>query len=246
MNPSSEDNTMDDLQFRRILYAEPNCKDADVLTAKAQDPAKQQFAQEVERLEQKIATVVNVPVPDELASKLILKQVMLSHQQQKRKNRLQLAMAASVAFALGLTFNLMQASSAYTSIGDYALAHAHHEQVFFNNDQPANISLASLNEKMLPFQGQFTSDIGPLISVSRCDFGNINALHLTYQGKYQPVTILVIPSNTKLPMHSKFTDQTLHGIASTFEHAEVIIVADKAEPLEHWQQNLANNIKWSI
>ena len=105
---------MDDLQFRRSLYADPNNRDNDIVEALSEDPAKQKFAHEVSELEDKIFNALNVPVPDDLANKLLLKQTFASHKQQKRKSRIQLALAASVAITFGITFSLMQFSHKVT------------------------------------------------------------------------------------------------------------------------------------
>ena len=42
---------MDELEFRRILYADPNCTDKEVLAAIASDPKKQEFYKELKQLE---------------------------------------------------------------------------------------------------------------------------------------------------------------------------------------------------
>ena len=242
---------MDDLQFRRIIYGDPNCMDADVLQAKKDDPSKQQFAHEIDHLEQKINTALKVNVPDELANRLILQQVLASHQQQKRKSRIQLALAASVAFVVGLSVNQFKSAPAYAvptyaTIGEYALAHTHNEEHMFQNNMLANMSLASLNQKIQPFGGHFNQSIGNLISAGYCDFGNIKALHLEYQGLHKPVTVFVIPNDNPLTMQASFADAKLHGSAEKFKHADVLIVADKQEPLGKWQQTVKNNITWSI
>ena len=104
---------MDDLQFRRGIYADPKSRDKATQAAIDADPAKQQFVKDIEALDDKLARAMNVPVPDDLYNKLILRQTLASHQQQKKKTRIQLAMAASVAFALGLTFNFMQIGRAH-------------------------------------------------------------------------------------------------------------------------------------
>jgi len=175
-----EVNTMDDLQFRRSIYADPNSQDQEFLDAIASDPAKQKFAQEIHQLDDKINQAMNVDVPDDLYNKLILRQTLASHQQQKRKKRIHLAMAASVAFAVGLTLNFMQFSSAYTTLGDYALAHVYHEDNHWHNSDEANVSLSSLNQKMAAFDGSFLNAIGKLISADYCRFDSMKSLHLVF------------------------------------------------------------------
>jgi uncharacterized protein DUF3379 len=237
---------MDDLQFRRRIYADPSTRDEAVLEAKSSDPAKKQFAQELEQLDQQIHTAMNIDVPDNLYNKLILRQTLASHQQQKRKNRIQLAMAASVAFAIGLSFNFMQTSNAYADLGDYALAHVNQEAHMFNNNNVSKITLASLNEKMASYNGSFSQSLGTLISASYCNFDDIKALHLVYQGQSEPVTVFIIPSDNGLTFDGNFANEHLHGEAQQYKGANVIVVGDKNEPLAQWQTNISKNISWSI
>jgi len=237
---------MDDLQFRRSIYADPKTQDSNVLEAKKTDPAKKQFAQSIEKLDQKIYQAMNIDVPDDLYNKLILRQTLASHQQQKRKNRIQLAMAASVAFVIGLSFNFMQGSNSYNNLSDYALAHVAHEAPMFSNNSNAQITLASVNTKMMAFNGHFTQPLGKLISASNCDFGGINVLHLVYQGKDQPVTVFVMPPNSNLNFESNFSNGKLYGEAQQYNNASIIVVGDKNEPLKQWETNIRKNITWSI
>ena len=239
---------MDDLQFRRSIYADPNNQDKDVLKAKHEDPAKKQFAQEIIQLDQQIKQALHVDVPEDLYNKLMLKQVLASHQQQKRKSRIHLAMAASVAFALGLSFTFFKTSSPYHDIGTLSLAHVQHEAMHFTdiNQSKATVSLASLNEKMADFHGQFSNAFGKLISAGYCNFGGIKSLHLVYQGKLGPVTVFVMPNEDGLAFTAKFANDKLKGQALHFDNANIVVVGDKNEPLNQWRKNIEKNLTWSI
>lgn len=237
---------MDDLQFRRSIYADPSTQDNNILDAKKADPAKKQFAQSIEKFDKQIHQAINIDVPDDLYNKLMLRQTLASHQQQKRKNRIQLAMAASIAFAVGLSFNFMQSSNAYTDLGDYALAHVGHEAHLFNNNSNAQITLASLNEKMATFNGNFNQSLGKLISAGNCDFAGIKVLHLVYQGTDQPVTVFIVPPTNNLNFDSNFSNGKLYGEAQQFKNASIIVVGDKNESLKQWKENISKDINWSI
>ncbi len=237
---------MDDLQFRRSIYADPNTCDQEVLEAKNADPIKKQFAQDIEKLDRQIYQAMKIDVPDDLYNRLILRQTLASHQQQKRKSRIQLAIAASVAFAVGLSFNFMHSSRAYTDLGDYAIAHVNHEAHMFNNNSVSNITLTSLNEKMATYNGNFSQSLGTLISASYCDFDGIKALHLVYQGQREPVTVFVIPSENGLTFDASFASEHLHGEAQQYKNANIIVVGDKNEPLKQWEANINKNVTWSI
>ena len=125
-------NKMDDLQFRRSIYADPTSLDKDIVAAQNADPAKKQLAQELCQFDEKLKQAMKISVPDDLCNKLLLRQTLASHQQEKRKTRIHLALAASVAIVAGLVVNYLQFSSSYTNLGDYALAHVYHEQEYFS------------------------------------------------------------------------------------------------------------------
>ena len=237
---------MDDLQFRRRIYANPNTRDEDMLDAINSDPVKQSFTNELENLDNKLFKAMNIEVPSDLSDKLILRQTLASHQQQKRKGRIRLALAASVAFAMGLTFNFMQFSSAYNTLGDYAIAHVAHEEGYFSNTSTANISLASLNDKMATFDGSFTSSIGQLLFADYCRFDGMKSLHLIYQGETSIVTVFVVPNNEDLEFSANFTSDKLIGKSQHFKHSNIIVVGNENEPLQQWQNAIDKSINWSI
>ena len=60
INCNNEVNTMDDLQFRRSIYADPKSQDEAVMLAKTADPAKQQFATAVKQLDDQKRTTENL------------------------------------------------------------------------------------------------------------------------------------------------------------------------------------------
>jgi hypothetical protein len=236
---------MDDLQFRRNMYADPNTTDAEMHLALKNDVAKQKFAQEVLLLDKKIASALDIPIPENLADKLLLRQSLASHKQQKRRSKVTLAIAASVTLALGFTLNFLQSSHSYTTVGDYAIAHVNYESHHYSNDMVENISLTTLNNKMASFDGSFNEQFGDLIMADFCRFDGMKSLHLIFKGEKSPVNIFVIPQNDHLTFTSSFKSKQLNGLAKDFDKNQIIVVGDKTESLEQWQQRIANNIRWS-
>lgn len=237
---------MDDLQFRRRIYADPNTRDEDMLAAIKEDSTKKKFTQDLESLDDKLFQAFNIDVPDDLSNKLILRQTLASHQQQKRKGRVRLALAASVAFAMGLTFNFMQFSSVYNNLGDYAIAHVAHEEGYFSNTTSTHVSLAALNDKMATFNGSFTSDIGQLLFADYCRFDGMKSLHLVFQGETSTVAVFIVPQNEDLEFSANFSSDKLVGKTQQFQQSNIIVVGDKNEPLQQWQTAIDKNINWSI
>lgn len=240
------DNKMDDLQFRRSIFADPKSQDSDILAAQHADPAKKQLAHELCQFDEKLKQAMKVPVPDDLCHKLLLRQTLASHQQEKRKSRIHLALAASVAIVAGLVVNYLQFSNSYTNVGDYALAHVYHEQNVFSNDDNTRVSLTSLNQKMTTFNGSFSESMGELISADYCRFDGMKSLHLVFKGVTDVVTVFIIPKEEHLAFTNKFNDEKLRGESLGFKNANILVVADKNESLAQWQQTISSKISWSI
>ncbi|XQW85943.1 DUF3379 family protein [Thalassotalea piscium] len=236
---------MDDLQFRRNMYADPSNNDNERQDALSKDPAKQKFAQEIYTLESKINKALNVPVPDGLAQKLLLKQTLANHQQKKRKTRFHLALAASIAMTVGITYNFMQYSHAYKTISDYAIAHVEHEAKYFHNNDNNRVDLISLNQKMASFHGSFTDELGELIAVNICQFDGVESLHLVFKGESSPVNIFVVPNNEYLNINDHFENETMQGLVNNYNDNNIIIVGDKRESLQNWQTQISKKIHWS-
>jgi hypothetical protein len=237
---------MDDLQFRRSIYSDPNSQDVELLAAIQESPARQKQAKDIISLDERIKQAMQVPVPDDLCDKLILRQTFASHQQHKRKKRFHLAIAASVAVFGGLLVNYMQFSSAYDNLGDYSLAHVYHEESIHSNNSTNTVSLTSLNSKMATFEGSFKSTVGKLIFADYCRFGGMKSLHLVYQGETSPVNVFIVPKDDRVNFVDRFNDQTYYGETLGFKNANVIIVADGNESLNKWQQNVSQTINWNI
>ena len=62
---------MDELEFRRRIYADPETTDSDVVEAAKEDEKKRHFWNEQKKLDQQLKQALKVDVPDDLANKLI-------------------------------------------------------------------------------------------------------------------------------------------------------------------------------
>ncbi len=239
------ENKMDDLKFRRSIYADPTSQDDEIIAAQNSDPARKQLAQELCQFDEKLKQAMQVPVPEDLCSKLLLRQTFASHQQEKRKSRVHLALAASVTIIAGIVVSYLQFSSSYTNVGDYALAHVYHEQSAFSNNDNNRVSLVSLNKKMTAFNGSFSESMGELISADYCRFDGMKSLHLVFKGLTDTVTVFIVPKKEHLAFTDKFSDEKLQGESLGFKHANILVVADKNESLTKWQRTISDNISWS-
>ncbi|MFT6989450.1 MAG: hypothetical protein ACJASL_001423 [Paraglaciecola sp.] len=235
---------MDELEFRRTLYADPNCTDESVLAAIADDPKKQAFHKELKQLDKNMHQASQVKVPDDLVHKLILRQTMQSHRASKARNRIQLAMAASVAFVVGVSFTMWQQSN-LLDLSKQAIAHVHYEGNYALGAQE-NFSLQQVNAKLAQFGGEFTEELGQVYYANFCDFENVRSLHMVMQGENgKKVTVFVIPHDDTHNAKGSTTDRGYRSQALDVERASIVVVGEEGVNIQKMKEQLKRKIHFS-
>ena len=65
---------MDELEFRRRLYADPNELDEQLSSYVAQDAQREKLVADLQSLDKRLEQALNIEVPDNLAERIILNQ----------------------------------------------------------------------------------------------------------------------------------------------------------------------------
>jgi hypothetical protein len=234
---------MDELEFRRTLYADPNCTDESVLAAIADDPKKQAFHKELKQLNKNMHQASQVKVSDDLVHKLILRQTMQTHKSSKMRNRIQLAMAASVAFVVGVSFTMWQQSN-LLDLSKQAIAHVHYEGGYALDAQE-DISLQQVNAKLAKFGGEFSEDIGRVYYANFCDFENVRSLHMVIEGENGKVSVFVVPHNDAYQAEGSSSDTRYTSQAIDLKRASIIVVGEEETNINKMKQQLNNKIRFS-
>ncbi|AGH43998.1 DUF3379 domain-containing protein [Paraglaciecola psychrophila] len=234
---------MDELEFRRTLYADPNCTDDVVLAAIADDPKKQAFYKELKQLDKKMQHASQVKVPDDLVHKLIMRQTMQSHKTNKARHRIQLAMAASVAFVVGVSFTMWQQNN-LLDLSKQAIAHVHYEGAYALDAQE-NISLQQVNAKLAQFGGEFSADIGRVYYANFCDFENVRSLHMVLEGENGKVSVFVVPHDDSYLAEGSSRDTRYISQAIDLKRASIIVVGEEGANITKMKQQLNQNIRFS-
>lgn len=232
---------MDELTFRRRIYADPNDKQKDIIDACKSDSKKAQFKADMQAFDHKLNDALNIEVPDNLADKILLSQSIDSQQGKNSKSKIHLALAASVVFAVGLSFQIFYSGGEYKSLSEHALAHIYAEESHMHDDR--SYSSDNLNDKLSNFGFTLANSISKVTFADFCHFDGVKSLHLVFQGENSPVTVFLIPKEVNLPGQSNFSDQRFNGQIVNYENADMVIVADKGENSTKWQQKLASSLQ---
>lgn len=233
---------MDDLEFRRTIYADPQTQDPKVKEAVDEDATRQTFWDDLKCLDNKIQQAAKVDVPEGLAHNLILRQSISSHRKKKQRSRVHLALAASVAFTLGVSFTLFQQSN-NVNLADHALAHVYHEQQYaLNVDE--SVSIQQVNAKLASMGGQFTDDIGKVYYANFCDFEHIRSLHMVIEGEQGKVSVFLVPHNSEQILDGQFQDKRFNGRGIDLGQASMMLVGEKGEPMDKLKTKLTKKLNF--
>ena len=233
---------MDELSFRRRIYADPNDNEPDIVTACHQDKQKAKFKADMLEFDKLLSDSLNVEVPDNLSERILLGQSIDFQRKQKRKHRLHLAMAASVAFAIGITFQMVGVSPRYDTLGDHALAHLTAE--YDHIPAVATYSQEQLNVKLAHFGGEMVEKLAPIKFANFCDFDGTTSLHIVLQGPKDDVTVFIVPADSGLKSTKHFSDMKYKGETIKTHAADMVIITDKDDSVEKWRKDLQKSIKW--
>ena len=232
---------MDDLTFRKTVYADPFTKDPELIEAAAKDPKKQAFWHEIKAMEIELQAAMNIHVPEHLAEKLILRQTLSEHKETTQKRPWYIALAASVVFASILSFSMLNSGS--NKLSDDVFAHMSHVDVELMKS--ANVDLNAINDKLASFNGQVDGDLGEVVSANYCYLDKIKSLHVIIRGEHGLTSLFVVPDSITDSISKTFSNATYQGASFLLESAKVIIVGENKSDVERLEQRAKQAMSFS-
>ncbi len=238
---------MDELEFRRRLFAQPTDKDDELLEFAKQSPERMALLKELRAFDKELHQAIDIDVPENLADKIILKQTMSENPDKikalsatRKRKSWYLAAAASVAIVFGVfTYQLVVPP---LSIGEHALAHVYHEMGSLESTQ--RFDIAEVNNRLAQLGGQFKTLPGEVKYARFCNFKGQKGLHLVFESDFGPMTVFVVPSENKYLGDNYFSDEHFAGRVSHFPQGDTILVASTKAPLDEYQSRINESIQW--
>lgn len=232
---------MDDLTFRKTVYAEPFTKDPAVIEAAANDIKKQAFWDEIKLMESQLQTAMNIPVPENLAEKLILRQSLKEHKQTSQKRPWYIALAASVAIASVLTIGVLKTGDSKLTSDVYAhLGHVNDELA-----KGIKVDTDAINDKLASFNGHVDGDLGEVVSANYCYLDKIKSLHLIIRGENGLTSLFVVPDSISETIGETFSNATYKGASFLIESAKVIVVGENESEVDIIEKRAKKSLSFS-
>jgi len=233
---------MDELEFRRRIYADPETTDSDVVEAAKADESKRSFWNEQKQLDKQFKQALKVEVPDDLASKLIWQQSADEFIRYKRRSRWYVAMAASVAFTIGIGLTMWYHQP--LSIGGQALAHMQYaEMEHAHSLLPVDLNM--VNAKLASFGGSLSEMLDGIEVANYCHLSTVRSLHLIVNTPQGKISVFVVPQRGDISVPSEFEDSQYHGESIKMRRANVMVVGDKGADLSEMKKAVSERIQFS-
>ena len=233
---------MDELEFRRRIYADPETTDSDVVEAAKADESKRSFWNEQKQLDIQFKQALKVEVPDDLASKLIWQQSADEFTRYKRRSRWYVAMAASVAFTIGIGLTMWYHQP--LSIGGQALAHMQYaEMEHAHSLLPVDLNM--VNAKLASFGGSLSEMLDGIEVANYCHLSTVRSLHLIVNTPQGKMSVFVVPQRGDISVPSEFEDSQYHGESIKMRRANVMVVGDRGADLSEMKKAVSERIQFS-
>lgn len=231
---------MDELKFRRQAYEDPHNQDPEFLQQINAKPENQALVNELKSLDAKLSNALKIDVADDLADKLMLRQQLQHYHKQRRQTGFLIAMAASVAFVVGVSFSLLRLGP--VDLAEHALAHVYHEEMALQVDQNVNVSQVNTQLTSLKNIGnaQFTQQLGKVYFTAYCDFQGVKSLHLVMQGEREKVTLFIVPLEKRMVLERTFADNKYQGMGFETARAFILLVGENQADLRFVKDEIKN------
>jgi hypothetical protein len=231
---------MDCFESRLLLNADPATPNPALLAHLESCPACQAIAKNQIGLSQQLAQAVQIPVPEGLASRILLRQ-NLSEQTRTRQRKVRMyALAASVILAVSVTVGMITLHTPQT-LDVVALNHVKAELKHLSDKN--DIQLASVNSLLHGFNMQLRAVPGKVNYVGACAIRKINGVHMIVQGDAGPVTILFMPGEYA-KQRQPFNDSRFSGVILPTPNGSIAIIGEAKEPLPVIEQQLQAEITY--
>lgn len=233
---------MDELEFRRRIYADPAATDEDLIEAANTDDSKRKFWSEQKQFDNQLKHVVKVDVPEDLAHRLIWQQSANEFARYQRKSRWYIAMAASIAFTIGIGFTMWYHQP--ISIGGQALAHMQYAEME-QSHALLPVDLNQVNAKLASFGASFTDMIGDVEVANYCHLDTVRSLHLIVDTPQGKMSVFILPERSDIRIPSEFEDKQYHGESINMHHTNIMVVGNKGADLSDMKNAVSKRLKFS-
>jgi hypothetical protein len=153
------------------------------------------------------------------------------------------AVAATVVLAASISLRMSGMFTTYESLAEEVLAHLDHEPAALRITDVA-VSDEQLLRAVPATLAVFNRDDSLVTYAQPCVINGNTAPHLVIQGRYGPVTIILMPEE-KVAEATPLDGDNVKGVILPVGDGSIAIVGNREEELEPIQKDIVNSITWT-
>jgi hypothetical protein len=235
---------MNCLEFRRLCLAEPATQDSEFMQHKRDCVRCAAFASDINQLDKKLVTALRIDVPDNLVSRIILRQSLHSDVASQRQRRGIYALVAGVLLTVGLMVGIFLATRAPTPSPDQrVLAHIEMERKLLSTEW--DVGRPELARVLDRAGVELKGNPGRVRHASLCPLSKNGGVHLVFDGSKGPVIVLLMPKefiSKPIAIHS----QKLEGVILPTRNGSMALVGQHGEHLQQIAQKIHQAVSWRL
>ncbi len=233
---------MNCLEFRRRCLADPGNQDSDFLRHKRDCAACAKFAASMRQVDRTLIEAVRVDVPENLPSRIILRQSLQKSRGLNKHRPRRYALAASLLLTLGLAgglYTIMPTASFSRAVT------AHLDGEWDTLVQRQDVSAERLMSVLDTVGAEFKGDIAQIRYASLCDFSEYGGAHLVLEGRKGPVVVLLLPEK-RMAGPKVVSGNKSSGMIVPTNNGSMAIVGDKDEALHAVERQVRAAMVWRL
>ncbi len=194
------------------------------------------------QVDKTLGKAVRVDVPENLASRIILRQSLQKSQVPSRHRPRRYAIAASLLLTLGLAGGL------YTIISTapfHRTVMAHLDGEWDSLVQRHDVSDEKLTSVLDTVGAELKGEIGKIRHASLCDFSDYGGAHLVLEGRKGPVVVLLLPEQ-HIAGPKVVSGDKADGVIVPTNNGSMAIVGDKDEVIHGIERQVRAALVWRL
>ena len=230
-------------QYRRLIEADPANHSESLLRHTADCTGCAEFTRRIQRLDQHINAALNVPVPENLEARILLRQAFQEPRRRPVWQRPVWALAASVLLVISLALttgwlyydgqkSLENDLIAVVNTASYAL------------ESRGPVSQDKIASAFDPIGFHLAASLGNVSFAGKCLVQGKVAGHMVLRRNGQPITLIFIPNRQRL-IQASFTSRQWRGQLVPVASGTVAIIAPPELALGDLPQQVQKLVHWT-
>lgn len=231
-------------EYRETIAAEPSWEGGDAHASEC--AACRTYRDDMRALDRRIEQALSLRVPEIRMPELPgidMENVVALPTKRRVTAPAWLAIAATVVIAAFVGIRMVGSNVTYPSLADEIVAHLDHEPRSLRvTDEP--VSDKRLARIVPASVADMNHDAGVITYARTCVINGKKIPHLVLQGKFGPVTILLMPDEM-IDAAVEIDGRSINGVILPVGSGSIAIIGPDEENLGTIQQNVMDSVAWS-